>query len=162
MYEASCPDVMRYTLIPLLATSLGISPLSLGAQEPAPRADSAAVALRADALAVRDDDGNVILEELIAARMRPPRRQILRTFLGAMAGLAVFVAATQPSNDCSIYEPCTAREKFQMNVGPFVGMFVGGVLGRAMADPGVNRWQAVEQIREERRAAKTDTSRTTP
>src|SRR5688572_3217392 len=52
--------------------------------------------LQVDRIAVLDDDGNVIPEELIRATMRPERFRILRPVVGAIAGMTIFAVATMP------------------------------------------------------------------
>jgi hypothetical protein len=110
--------------------------------------------LQVDRIAVLDDDGNVIPEELIRATMRPERFRILRPVVGGLAGMAIFAAATMPPGDCSVYDPCSPREKYMYGVGPFVGLLVGGLVGAALPVGKVDRADAVERIRAERRAAK--------
>jgi hypothetical protein len=110
--------------------------------------------LQVDRIAVLDDDGNVIPEELIRATMRPERFRILRPVVGAIAGMTIFAVATMPPGDCSIYDPCSPREKYMYGAGPFVGLLVGGLIGAALPVGKVDRAEAVEKIRAERRAAK--------
>jgi hypothetical protein len=110
--------------------------------------------LQVDRIAVLDDDGNVIPEELIRATMRPERFRILRPVVGALVGMAIFAAATMPPGDCSIYEPCSPREKYLNGFGPSVGLVVGALIGAALPVGKIDRAEAVEMIRAERRAAK--------
>jgi hypothetical protein len=64
-----------------------------------------------------------------------------------------------PPGDCSIYDPCSQREKYFNRGGPFVGLLVGGLIGAALPVGKVDRAEAVEKIRAERRAAKAAAAR---
>jgi hypothetical protein len=138
----------------LLALSL---PLAVGAQ--APTIDSTAVAMRAERLPVVDNGGNVIPEAAIEARIRPGRWRVTKTLLGALAGLIVFVLATDPSAECLSWDPCTPREEWMSDTGPWVGLIVGGLVGAAIPDGRVDRWRAIEIIRAERSAGTQGASR---
>ncbi|MGK2963593.1 MAG: hypothetical protein ACSLFK_15850 [Gemmatimonadaceae bacterium] len=104
-------------------------------------------------LPVLDDAGNSISESAIKSKMRrfgapwwlnPP------AFVAG--GLSLLVATySGGDNDCSVYEPCTDREKFLRRSSFSVGGVLGVVLVNAIF-PGVNRVAAVEKIRAERRA----------
>lgn len=136
----------------LLAFLVLWAAIPAGAQ--APTLDSTAVAARVERLAVYDDDGKLISEREILATMRPPRWGVWRPAVGALTGLLIFVLATNPGSDCTIYDPCTPRERFRRDLGPFIGLAVGAMLGFTIPDQSVDRWQAVEIIRAQRRAEK--------
>ena len=121
-----------------------------------PTVDATAVAVRAERLPVLDDDGNVIPEAAIQQLMRPPKWQIRRPLVGALFGMLMFTLANQPAGnaDCSVYTPCTPREEWRQGSAPLVGLIVGTMLGFATPDGRVDRWRAVEMIREARRNAK--------
>lgn len=136
----------------LLALVVLLAAMPAGAQ--APTLDSTAVAARVERLAVYDDDGVLISEREILATMRPARWGIWRPAIGALVGVVLFTVVTQPSSDCSIYEPCTQQERFARDLGPWVGLAVGTMLGLTIPNQSIDRWQAVEILRAERRAAK--------
>ena len=121
-----------------------------------PTVEATAVAVRAERLPVLDDDGNVISEDAIQQLMRPPKWQIRRPLVGALVGLVMFTLANQPAGnaDCSVYNPCTPREEWRQSGAPLIGLIVGTMLGFATPDGRIDRWRAVEMIREERRNAK--------
>jgi hypothetical protein len=135
-----------------LLPALLFAPMVAGAQSP--ERDSTAVAARIERLAVLDDDGNPIPEELIQQKLRRPKWRTLRPVLGATVGLVLFALATSPGPVCLDFDPCSPREEFMEGTGWAVGAIVGGLVGAALPDGKVDRWRAVELIREERRAAK--------
>lgn len=106
-------------------------------------------------LPVLDDAGVVITEEQIKAAMSHSGGKALAfTLLGAGLGALVMQGVLpQPKGgaDCSIYEPCTDREKVYVNVGPWAGALLGAVLMATIPDYGRDRFEAVEHIRRQRR-----------
>jgi hypothetical protein len=115
--------------------------------------DATAFGARVERLPVYDEAGALISEELIRQTMKPPSAR--RFFLfGSLAGLAVFTVATRTGDrDCSIYEPCSPREKFRKSWGPWVGFGVGTLVGLSVPT-GVDREAAIKQLRRERRIAR--------
>ena len=132
-------------------------PLAAG-QAQVPTVESTAVAARAELLPVVDDDGNVIPESEIEARLRGPRWRIMRPLVGALAGTLLFAVFNTPEAQCVSWDPCTPREEWRIEAGPLFGLVVGAVVGAATPDGRVDRWRAVELIRAERRGAKGTTS----
>jgi hypothetical protein len=130
-------------------------PVAAGGQQPT--MDATAVGARVERLPVYDNAGVVISEELIRQTMKPPSAR--RFFLfGSLAGLIVFTVATRTGDrDCSIYEPCSPREKFKKSWGPWVGFGVGTLVGLS-APTGVDREAAIKQIRRDRLMARMESS----
>lgn len=143
---------LRHAIVLGLALGLVRAPQSLVAQ--APSIDSSATAFRR-LLPVFDDYGQVISEDTISATMRPARdhKWILAY---ALIGAVVFhaIRPTAPNGaDCSIYEPCTAREEFYNTTAWFAGGVVGLMLGYgAISAKSIERAEAVEILRARRRA----------
>ena len=123
---------------------------TLGAQQDSSSARDTLIAWRP--LPVMDHAGNEIPDSLIVATMRPSRVRTWRVVLGAVTGMIVFAAATVNEHDCSIYDPCSQREKFLASGGWITGMIVGGLVGAATSGNGIDRDRAVEIIRAQRRA----------
>ena len=134
----------------LLALSL-TCPLATGAAQ-APTIDSTAVAMRAVRLPVVDNEGNVIPESEIDAKLRRGRWGVTKSLIGALVGTVLFALATDPSAECVSWDPCTPREEWMSDNGPLVGLVVGALVGAAIPDGGVDRWRAIEIIRAERTA----------
>jgi hypothetical protein len=126
-------------------------PTLAAAQQPTVAA--ATTGVRVERLPVFDDAGEIISEELIRQTMKPPSKR--RFFLfGSLAGLAIFTVATRTGDrDCSIYEPCSPREKFRKSWGPWIGFGVGTLVGLAVPTD-VDREAAIKKIRHERRTAR--------
>ena len=122
-------------------------PLALRAQEPA-IGDTARNALR---LPVYDDFGQIIPEDLIRSKMKPRSKGWMVT--NTILVWTAFLVATRPGADCSIYDPCTPREKFRSRHGAWIGLPVGAMLATAI-NAGVDRERAVSIIRQERRRAR--------
>lgn len=121
-------------------------PLAVRAQQPA-IGDTARSAIR---LPVYDDYGQIIPEDLIQSKLKAPSKRwwVLHTTLVWV----VFVAATRPGADCTIYDPCTPREEFRAQHGLWIGLPVGAMIATAI-NVGVDRERAVWIIRSERRRA---------
>ena len=118
-----------------------------------PTIDSTAVAARAELLSVVDNDGNVIPESEIAARIRPGRWRKTAVAVGALLGLIAFAVTNEPGPQCVGWDPCTPREEWRRDAAPFFGLLIGGLTFAAIPK-GVDRWRAIELIRAEREAAK--------
>lgn len=144
---------MRALIVLLIAFAL---PAPTAAQ--APVVDSTAVAASIERLPVLDDEGNVIPEGMIQLKMRPAQWGIRRPLVGALVGLVLLAAVTNPGRDCDPYEPCSPRERFMRDTGPVLGLVVGTLIGLTVEDKSIDRWQAVELIRAERLAAKAGVS----
>jgi hypothetical protein len=128
-----------------------------------PMIDSSAVALRYTPLPVYDDFGLVIPEDLIRATLRDGGRQRrINLVISTLAGAALFaLLSPDPLNgaDCSIYDPCTPRERYYKDHAAVWGLGVGFIVGFALPDGSVDRWEAVERLRAQRRAAQDSTVR---
>jgi hypothetical protein len=111
--------------------------------------DASATGVRAVPLPVLDNHGNVIPEDLIRATMQK-KQPFWRVVLGALAGGMMFTVVSRPGPDCSIYDPCTPKEKHYKAYAPTVGLFVGALVGAAYATATVDREQAVKLLRERR------------
>ena len=102
----------------------------------------------AQPLPVLDDQGKVIPEDLIRATVHDGGfRDFLNPVLGALFGILVFSSSTQPGHDCSIYDPCTPQEHRYKDLGAFVGMVVGALVGSAFPNGSVDRPEAVRRLR---------------
>jgi hypothetical protein len=102
-------------------------------------------------LVLTDVWGRVITEQEIRQHMRLFSWKTAATtaLLGASLGLG---AATRKDNaDCSIYEPCTEREKY-LESAPFVGAIVGFMVGTQFGR--VGRVEAIQEIMAERRGGR--------
>ncbi|HJQ19659.1 MAG TPA: hypothetical protein VJ867_04860 [Gemmatimonadaceae bacterium] len=101
---------------------------------------------------VLDNQGRVIPEDLIRETMRPAStgRRVFNVAVSTLAGLVAFTIATSPpqDDDCSIYAPCTGREKFRYTYGPITGTAVGFLIGLAMPAGKVDRAEAVRRLRQ--------------
>ena len=73
---------------------------------------------------------------------------------GTIAGSAIGYALSVPNGSpiCSIYDPCSDREKYYMATVPWLGSLVGFLLTAVAPDYGTDRFDAIEKIRTERRA----------
>ena len=103
-------------------------------------------------LPVLDHAGNVIPEALIQETMRPAKIRARRVIPGMILGAILFGAITTPGHDCSIYDPCTQREKFRQSYGWLTGLVAGGLLFAATAGEPIDRERAIQMIRDKRRA----------
>jgi uncharacterized membrane protein YeaQ/YmgE (transglycosylase-associated protein family) len=136
--------------------------LSAGPAQAQATQDAAVAGVRArpsadTLLPVLDDFGQVIPEDLIQSTTRPknPRRVRINLVLGVVGGaIAGALVHPRPKDgaDCSVYEPCTAQERFYNDTSFLVGAVVGLIAGWAFPDGSVSRWQAVELLRAKRRA----------
>jgi hypothetical protein len=135
--------VVRRALLLLCPAAL------LGAQPPT--ANPVAMGNRMEPLQVLDDAGKVITEQEIQARLQP---RLGRRFylVGGISGVVLgAIIGSHPRRDCDIYEPCSPRENFRKDNAWWVGLIAGTLFGASIPD-GVNREQAVANIRAERRA----------
>ena len=127
-------------------------PLAAHAQRPDRVAVGSTPAAQ-EPLPLLDDFGTPITEaEIKRYQKRNKAKWYLQPF-GLIAGAALGYGAVPkgPSEDnCSIYDPCSDREKFYRSSGALVGGVVGILLMNA-AGPGLDRYQAIQVIREERR-----------
>jgi hypothetical protein len=134
----------------MLAFMLAVQPLAAQA----PTIAASATGFR-PLLPVLDDFGQVIPEDSIRLTMRPPNSRAISILATAAAGAMMFhlIRPKAPNDaDCSIHEPCTAREKFYNSRAPLAGAVVGFILGYGLIrDERVDRWQAVEILRARRR-----------
>ena len=136
----------------LLLLLLPLLPTIAAAQQPT--VDAAATGARIERLPVYDDAGTVIPEELIRQTMKPPSNRRL-WLVGSIVGLITFTMATRTDGDCSIYEPCSPREKWRKQWGPWVGFGVGTLVGLSYPT-GTDREAAITQIRRERRMGRIE------
>jgi len=139
----------------MLALAIPLIGRDLEAQ--APTADSAAAA-RTELLPVLDNDGGIIPEWEIAARIRPGRWRVAKVVIGGLVGSIAFAAMNQPGAQCEPWDPCTPREEWRMNAAPLFGLVIGALTFAAIPG-GVDRWHAIELIRLERQEAKQAQSR---
>jgi hypothetical protein len=143
--------VFRLSLaVVLLATSVAVT---AGAQRLPPQIESYQVS--DSLLPVLDDFGIVIPERLIRVRVRPRKgMRVGLGLVGAVAGALIGTALSTPEGnpDCSIYEPCSDREKFYQGTLPVFGFLLGFFLTAVIPDYGTDRFEAIEKIRAERRA----------
>jgi hypothetical protein len=122
---------------------------SIGAQQNVPSAAP---------LQILDDFGQPITESDIQRRMKHSRWRWLAQPAGFILG-AVLIGNAVPKGDskdhCSIYEPCSDREKFYRSSGYVVGGVIGLLfMNVAIAGSNTTRLEAVEMVREERRSAR--------
>ena len=104
-------------------------------------------------LQILDNSGQPITESQIQRKMRPSRARWVAYPLGfIIGGSIVYVAAPKgPSQDnCSIYEPCSKREEFYRNTSFIAGGVIGLIFGGALSANTVDRFEAIEMIRQER------------
>jgi hypothetical protein len=149
---------VRILLLALFA-ALAAVPATADAQRPVTVGVTANDSLAP--LPVVDDFGDMIPEPLIQSHMRHGRVRWYMQPVGFIAGGLVAYAGLPhgKSNDnCSIYDPCSDREKFYRESSFWVGGLIGSLLLNA-AGPGTTRLQAIERIREERRAIHSETDR---
>lgn len=149
---------MRIRLLALLA-ALATIPASAGAQRPATAGVTATDSLAP--LPVLDDFGDMIPESLIQSHIGRGRIRWYMQPFGFVAGgfLAYAILPHGKSSDnCSIYDPCSDREKFYRQSSFLVGGIISALLINAAA-PGTTRLQAIEGIRQERRAIHSETER---
>jgi hypothetical protein len=100
-------------------------------------------------LVLTDPWGRVISEQEIRQRMNSGF-SFKNAGYGLLIGLSAGIGAAVKKNDadCSIYEPCTEREKFLQSapfVGAVIGLFVGSQIGH------ISRVDAIQQIMADRR-----------
>ena len=149
---------MRTARLALLLFVMGVYP----AAAQVPTVSNTAVAARDEPLPVLDDDGVVIPEPFIEAAMRPPlngfMRFLARTTMGIAAATFLASRFDTPGRDCSIYEPCSDREKMQKSASPWFGFAIGVMASYAVISTGYDRLEAVERIRAERRRAKASST----
>ena len=146
-------------LIPLAASCLAAFPAPSAAQRPSAIAVTATDSLKP--LPVLDDFGDMIPESMIQKHMRHGSIRWYMQPFGFIAGGIVAYAAFPhgKSNDnCSIYDPCSDREKFYRGSSFWIGGIVGTLILNA-AGAGTSRIQAIEQIRAERREIHSATER---
>ena len=108
-------------------------------------------------LQILDDSGKPITESQIRRKMRPSRSRWVAYPMGfIIGGLIVGVAAPRgPSKDnCSIYEPCSDREKFYRSTSILAGGIIGMIFGGAVVAKKVDRIEAIDMIRQERRSTR--------
>jgi hypothetical protein len=149
---------MRIPLLAVLAALVSL-PASAGAQRDAAIGITATDSLAP--LSVLDDFGDMIPESLIQSHMRHGGVRWYMQPFGFLAGGVVAYAGLphgKSSNSCSIYDPCSDREKFYRGSSFWVGGVIGALLLNA-AVPGTTRFQAIERIRQERRAIHSETER---
>jgi len=106
-------------------------------------------------LPVLDDYGRVIPESLIQSRVKSRTGlRIVGGLLGGIIGATIGYAASVPEGnpDCSIYEPCSDREKYYQGALPALGFLVGFLLTGVVPDYETDRFDAIEQIRRQRAA----------
>ncbi len=106
-------------------------------------------------LPVLDDYGQVIPESLIRSRVKSRTGlRIAGGLLGGIVGAAIGYAVSVPdgSPDCSIYEPCSDREKYYQGALPALGFVLGFLLTGVVPDYDTDRFDAINQIRRERGA----------
>jgi len=74
--------------------------------------------------------------------------------VGAAAGYFIGKAISSPAGnpDCSIYEPCSEKEKYYIANLPLLGSWVGFLLAAVVPDYETDRFDAIAKIRAERRA----------
>ena len=104
-------------------------------------------------LQILDNSGLPITEAQIQRRMQPPKSRWVAYPLGFLIGGFILYAATPkgPSEDhCSIYEPCSDREEFFRSSSFIAGGMIGLIFGGALAANKVDRFEAIEMIRNER------------
>ena len=104
-------------------------------------------------LQILDNSGQPITEAQIQRKMRPSRARWVAYPLGFLiGGFIVYSAAPKgPSeDDCSIYEPCSKREEFYRRSSFIVGGVIGMIAGGALSANKVDRFEAIEIIRQER------------
>lgn len=105
-------------------------------------------------LPVLDDFGAVIPEQLIQRNVTSRMgARIGFGLLGAAAGYWLGKVLSVPSGDpdCSIYEPCSEREKYFMANLPVLGALVGFLLTAVAPDYETDRFDAIAKIRAGRR-----------
>lgn len=108
-------------------------------------------------LQILDDFGQPITESQIRRKMKPSRARWAAYPLGFLVGAFVVGAGAPrgPSKDnCSVYEPCSDREKFYRSSSVIAGGMIGLILGGAAAAGGTDRFEAIDKIRLERRGAR--------
>ena len=71
-------------------------------------------------------------------------------FIAGAAALYAAVPKGSSEDNCSIYDPCSDREKFYRSSSAITGGILGVLIFNA-AGPGLTRWQAIQKVREERR-----------
>ena len=147
-WSASCCALAAMMLVPVTRA---------GAQQDSART-TANTAVLFRPLPVLDYAGKEIPEDQIQMTMRPGRVRKWRVVTGAFLGMLGFAALTISQHDCTIYDPCTAREKYLETFGWGTGIVVGGLVGAATAPAGIDRWRAIQIIRDQRKAE----SETTP
>lgn len=141
----------RFSLAGVLLATLLVA--TAGAQRLPPRMESYRTS--GSLLPVFDDYGVVISERLIQRNVTSRIGSRIGIGLaGAAAGYWLGTVLSAPSGDpdCSIYEPCSEREKFYMVNLPLLGAFVGFLLTAVVPDYDTDRFDAIEKIRMERRA----------
>lgn len=146
-------------LIPLAASCLAAFPAPSAAQRPSAIAVTATDSLKP--LPVLDDFGDMIPESMIQKHMRHGSIRWYMQPFGFIAGGIVAYSAFPhgKSNDnCSIYDPCSDREKFYRGSSFWIGGVIGTLILNA-AGAGTSRIQAIEQIRAERRVIHSATER---
>lgn len=141
-----------------LSTMIGVTiaillALPAGAQ---PTIERSATAMASAPLPVLDDYGEPITEEAIAAAVRPKgkTRKLLYPLLGILAGMSLMDGSPGMYRDCSIYEPCSDKDRFYQTFGFAFGAVAGGLLGYAIPAGEVTRLEAVQRIRAARRQAR--------
>jgi len=146
----TCVSLSKYLVAVLL-----LAPCALLAQRPDRVALSAAQPPQAaqDPLPVLDDFGVPITEKEIRRYQGSGGarwfHQPLAFIIGAAALYAAVPKGTSTEN-CSIYDPCSDREKFYRSTSALTGGVLGVILVNAVG-PGLNRWQAIEKVRQDRR-----------
>lgn len=106
-------------------------------------------------LQILDNFGLPITESQIQRKMQPARARWAAIPLGFLiGGFLVYSAAPRGSSEdnCSIYEPCSDREKFYRSSAFFAGGVMGMLFGGAAAANKVDRFEAIDMIRQERRS----------
>jgi hypothetical protein len=106
----------------------------------------------ARALPVYDDFGVEITLSEIEGRMRSGRGMaVLGGVLGGALGLAIGGAIA--FDQCGIFEECSPRDEAIGGVAVLAGLAWGVALGSMVAESArtIDRWEAVELIRAERR-----------
>ena len=85
--------------------------------------------------------------------MQPSRARWAYYPLGFLIGGAIVYTAApkgDSQNDCSIYEPCSEREEFYRRSSFIIGGVIGMIFGGALATNKVDRFEAIDIIRQER------------
>lgn len=104
-------------------------------------------------LQVLDDYGVPITEQDIKRYQGKGGARWFMQPIAFIAGAAALYAAVpkgSSEDNCSIYDPCSDREKFYRSSSAITGGILGVLIFNA-AGPGLTRWQAIQKVREERR-----------